>query len=199
MKRSSYWSLGRITRESHETHQITEDDKNKTALLQLLQHITDRIGMLSPQRLDEKTMCVEDMFEDAKRPATEALVMFDNLKVSFANPNFDPSGSYQSKSARKKVTGDDNSSVLSKERISTADALTSHRVIMLLNSALQRLDKLARVFADCEKIAQLSGLREKRSIFEKKLEKLQLCSACMNHALGKTRRRGFRYESITRY
>ena len=117
----------------------TEDDKNKTALLQLLQHITDRIGMLSPQRLDEKTMCVEDMFEDAKRPATEALVMFDNLKVSFANPNFDPSGSYQSKSVRKKVTGDDNSSVLSKERIiSTADALTSHRVIMLLNSALQR-------------------------------------------------------------
>ncbi len=165
----------------------TEDDKNKTALLQLLQHITDRIGMLSPQRLDEKTMCVEDMFEDAKRPATEALVMFDNLKVSFANPNFDPSGSYQSKSARKKVTGDDNSSVLSKERIiSTADALTSHRVIMLLNSALQRLDKLARVFADCEKIAQLSEIaREKKYIREKVGEVATMFGMHESHALEK--------------
>ena len=64
-------------------------------------------------------------------------------------------------------------SMLSKERvISTTDALTSHRVIMLYNSASQRLDKLARVFADCEQIPQLCEIAKEKKIIHDKIEEI---------------------------
>ena len=161
-------SLENITEQT----KVTSSEINKIALLQLIQQITDRIAMLSPERLDGR-MSIEDMFEEARKPATEAQVMFENLKISFANPNFESSSSTQKAKQQKGAKATTTTTMLSKERvISTTDALTSHRVIMLYNSASQRLDKLARVFADCEQIPQLCEIAKEKKIIHDKIEEI---------------------------
>jgi hypothetical protein len=161
-------SLENITEQT----KVTSSEINKIALLQLIQQITDRIAMLSPERLDGR-MSIEDMFGEARKPATEAQVMFENLKtktnvITTSTATIAPA---MTRTTTAKATT--TTTMLSKERvISTTDALTSHRVIMLYNSASQRLDKLARVFADCEQIPQLCEIAKEKKIIHDKIEEI---------------------------